>query len=102
MPVEARGETAEGERALPGGERSRERQIGAHVRDSAETPRLFVHAPRAVTRLVRAVLCTVRHAIERQTGRLPTDGEAFEAMLEHALDAWMPPKRPGACGRNFA
>ncbi len=103
VPVEARGETAEGEQCAPGGERSRDRQIGAHVRDAAETSRLFVHVPRAVTRLVRAVLCTVRRTLERQTGRLPTDGEAFQAMLEHALDAWLPPNaRVRAAHRVFA
>jgi hypothetical protein len=36
--------------------------------------------PRDVVTLFRAVLCTVRRAIERQTGTMPTEGEAFDAM----------------------
>jgi len=79
-----------------------ERQIGAQPTSPAETSMFFVHAPRPVARLVRAVLCTVRRAIERETGRLPTDGEAFEAMLEHAFDAWAPPStRTRAAHRIF-
>jgi hypothetical protein len=86
---------------------AREGQIGAQPRDRvetspAETSMFFVHAPRPVARLVRAVLCTVRRAIERQTGRLPTNGQAFEAMLEHAFDAWAPPgSRTPAAHRIF-
>ncbi len=49
-----------------------ERQIGAHSTDSAATSLRFVLAPRPVAHLVRAVLSTVRRAIERQTGRLPS------------------------------
>jgi hypothetical protein len=49
------------------------------------------------------VLCTVRRAIERQTGTMPTEGEAFDAMLEHATGAWMPPgSRVRAAHRVFA
>jgi hypothetical protein len=57
----------------------------------AVTSRLFFHAPRDVVTLFRAVLCTVRRAIERQTGTMPTAGQAFDAMLEHATNARMPP-----------
>lgn len=49
---------------------------------------MFFIAPRDVARLFRAVLCTVRRRIERQTSRLPTEGQAFEAMLEHVFAAW--------------
>jgi hypothetical protein len=41
-----------------------------------------------LARLFRAVLCSLRRAEEARTGRLPTEGEAFQAMLHHALDAW--------------
>ena len=34
------------------------------------------------------MLCTVRRHIERRTGRLPSDGEALDAMLEHVFEAW--------------
>jgi hypothetical protein len=84
-------------------DRSRQRQIGAQPTVSGETTRLFFHAPRGVVTLFRAVLCTVRRAIERQTGKMPTEGEAFDAMLEHANDAWMPPgSRVRAAHRVFA
>jgi hypothetical protein len=81
---------------------ARRRQIGAQPTASAETSRLFFHAPREVVTLFRAVLCTVRRAIERQTGKMPTEGEAFDAMLEHATNAWMPPgSRVRAAHRVF-
>ena len=35
-----------------------------------------------------ATLWTVRKRIERATGVFPSEGEAFEAMLEHVLDEW--------------
>jgi hypothetical protein len=38
--------------------------------------------------LFRAVLCTLRRRVERDTGRLPTEAEALEAMLDHALASW--------------
>jgi hypothetical protein len=83
----------------PGGS---ERQIRAHRTTPAETSMVFVHAPRAVARLARTVLCTVRREIERRTGRLPTEGEAFEVMLEHAVEAWAPPgSRTRATHRIF-
>jgi hypothetical protein len=41
-----------------------------------------------VIRLFQASLCTVRRAIERQTGKLPHESEAFDAMLDHALQSW--------------
>jgi hypothetical protein len=82
---------------------STERHIGALSTDAAATSLLFIHAPRPVAQLVRAVLATVRRTIEHQTGRLPTAGAAFEAMLDHALDAWAPPdSRPRAAHRIFA
>jgi hypothetical protein len=82
---------------------ARQRHIGAQPTVSGETTRLFFHAPRDVVTLFRAVLCTVRHAIERQTGRMPTEGEAVDAMLEHATSAWLPPgSRVRAAHRVFA
>ena len=43
-----------------------------------------------------ATLWTVRKRIERATGVFPPEGEAFEAMLEHVLDEWVP--MPGSDG----
>jgi hypothetical protein len=66
-----------------------ERQTGAKPTHSDETCRVFWNGPRDVAQLFRAVLCTVRRHIERRTGRLPSDGEALDAMLEHAFEAWI-------------
>ena len=41
-----------------------------------------------VAKVFRAVLSTVRRRMERETGRLPTRGEALGAMLEHVLAEW--------------
>jgi len=49
-----------------------------------ETARFFFTAPREVTRLVRAVLCTVR----RRLGPATTEGEAFGWMLDHTIAVW--------------
>jgi hypothetical protein len=65
-----------------------DRQMGARQSAPEETSRVFFIAPRDVARLFRAVLCTVRRRIERQTGRLPTEGKALEVMLEHVFAAW--------------
>jgi hypothetical protein len=104
LPAEARGGEPENVPDAEGTARPpRERQIGANPTRCGETSTLFFHAPLPVARLVRAVLCTVRRAIERQTGRLPTEGQAFEAMLEHAFESWMPPNgRVRAAHRVFA
>jgi hypothetical protein len=63
-------------------------QTCARARERAEGVRIQVVAPREVARLFRAVLSTLRRAVERRTGRLPGEGEAFEAMLDHALESW--------------
>jgi hypothetical protein len=60
-----------------------------------ESARLFWSLPRPAARFFRAVLCTVRRHLERQTGRLPTPGQAFEAMLDHALESWGHPEAQG-------
>jgi hypothetical protein len=79
-----------------------ERQIGANPRDSLEDTELFVHGPDDVIRLVRAVVCTVRRAIAHRTGRLPTESEAFDVMLEHALGTWGVNTRVRPAHRVFA
>jgi len=63
-------------------------QTGAKPTRAGETCRIFWNGPRDAARLFRAVLCTVRRHIERRTGHLPTEGEALDAMLEHALESW--------------
>ena len=44
--------------------------------------------PADVVQLFRAVLCTVRRRMESDMGRLPTEGEALEAMLDHVFFTW--------------
>ncbi len=56
-----------------------------------ESCRLLVNAPLEVTRLARALLATARRRLERLLGRPVGEGEAFEAMLDHALEAWAHP-----------
>jgi hypothetical protein len=41
-----------------------------------------------VARLFRAVLSSVRLALERETGRLASEAEAFEVMIDHANATW--------------
>jgi hypothetical protein len=60
-----------------------ERQTGAQ-----DTCAIWWVAPADAARLFRATLCSVRRRIERATGRMPTEGEGFEAMLDHAYLAW--------------
>jgi len=65
-----------------------DRQTCARPRDLLGGVRLEIWAPTDVVRLFRALLCTVRRAIERETGHLPPESVAFEAMLDHALECW--------------
>jgi hypothetical protein len=75
-----------------------ERQMCASARDSEtnpsavpraeETAHPFFFAPPPAARFFRAVLCSTRRHLERRTGRLPTQGEAFGWMLDHALAVW--------------
>jgi hypothetical protein len=44
--------------------------------------------PPDVVQLFEAVLSSVRRHLERDTGHLPTEGEALGAMLEHCFEAW--------------
>jgi hypothetical protein len=72
----------------------------------SETAHPFFFAPRPAARFFRAVVCSTRRHLERRTGRLPTEGEAFGWMLEHALAAWTAadpdPKRAKRLRREHA
>lgn len=68
---------------LPAGLRT-----GAPPRRSRARVCVRFSAPRSVARLFRAVLASVQRRIERRYGRTASEGEAFEAMLEHALESW--------------
>jgi len=50
--------------------------------------RVLCWGPADAIRLVRATLCSLRRRIERATGICPSEGDAFEAMLDHAMLAW--------------
>jgi hypothetical protein len=65
-----------------------DRQMCAHPTAPTEGRSLRIPASRDVARLFRAVLSTVRRALEREIGRLPSEALAFEAMIDHALRAW--------------
>jgi hypothetical protein len=71
-----------------------ERQDCAQPRDpeaavGPEDPcRVLCWGPADAIRLVRATLCTLRRRLERATGRAASQGDAFEAMLDHAIVAW--------------
>jgi len=63
-------------------------QTGASPRRSRTRVCLRFGAPRSVVQLFRAVLARVQRRIEQRLGRTSSEGEAFEAMLEHALESW--------------
>jgi len=63
-------------------------QTGARPRVLGGSVRLFFNAPRDVARLFRAALASVQRRIERITGCPSSEGEAFGAMLDHALESW--------------
>ena len=66
--------------------------------ESNETVRITFAAPREVARLFRAALATVQRRIEKKTGRPSREGEAFEAMLDHAAATWT--EGPGRLPRD--
>jgi hypothetical protein len=84
---------------LSGGLPSADREIGAQHRDRAkdtsgrsdpavETCTACFIGPADVVQLFRAVLCTVRRRIEKETGRMPTEGQALGAMLDYVFECW--------------
>lgn len=83
QPRAAGADTPAADAGLPGDGPERER----------EDTRVMVFVPREVGRLFRAALCSMRRHLERETGHLPTPGQAFEAMLDHAAQAWAPERR---------
>jgi hypothetical protein len=80
LPDEAR---PEGRQAGARDSTAREQEKDSKYWTELERCRVSFSAPADVARLFRAVLCTVRRRIEGAT-----EGEAFGAMLAHALEAW--------------
>jgi hypothetical protein len=65
-----------------------EAQTGAHPMAGEETETLFFTAPADVARLFKGVLATVQRRIERLNGRISSESEALDAMLEHCFETW--------------
>ncbi len=75
-----------------------DREIGAR-----ETCWARFIGPPDVVQLFKAVLCTVRRRSERETGRLPTSGDALGTMLDHAFGTWgFPEEKVAARYRIYA
>jgi hypothetical protein len=53
-----------------------------------ETARFFFRAPPESARFIRAAIASMRRHLEKKWGRIPTEGEAFGVMIEHACQAW--------------
>ncbi len=93
-------ELLDGQRAEGGSEDEDERQTCARPTDSETLPvdrevdrevdwnRLTLRVPSEVARLFKAVLCTVRREMERETGQRASEADAFEEMIDHALASW--------------
>ena len=64
------------------------RQLCANASAPEEHCQAWFQGPQDFIQLFRALLATVRRRIERSTGSLPTQGQALEAMLDHALQEW--------------
>lgn len=64
-----------------------DREIGAPQREAAETCSIRFIGPAEVVQLFRAVVCTVRRRMETMEGRLPTEGQTLDAMLEIQSDS---------------
>jgi hypothetical protein len=66
-----------------------EQETGAPEKEPAEeTSSVRFIGPADIVQLLRTVLCTVRRRMESDLGRLPTEGEALGAMLDHVLSSW--------------
>ncbi len=56
--------------------------------EGLEGCRISISAGADVARLFEATIASVRLEIERETGRLPSEGDAFGVMLDHAAQSW--------------
>jgi hypothetical protein len=66
-------------------------QTGARPTSGRGTEPLFFTAPADVARLFKAVLASVQRRIERLNGRLASESEALDAILEHCFETWSVP-----------
>jgi hypothetical protein len=83
----AKGHVVGGDREIGATGRVAEGHL-APVGDAAESCTARFFGPKDVVQLLKALLCTVRRRMEQDLGRLPTEGEALEAMLDHVLATW--------------
>jgi hypothetical protein len=65
----------------------------APATNGVETTRFFFIAPRDVAQLFRAVVCSVRRALEPHAQRSVSEGEAVGWMFDHAFESWGAGKR---------
>ena len=63
-------------------------QTGAHPTIFPKSMSFFFTAPREVARLFRGALATVQRRLEHARHRTASEGEALDAILEHAFETW--------------
>ena len=69
-------------------ERERKRPTCARPTSFMDDIRLRIRAERSTLEGFAEVLSAVRRTLEQRDGRLPSEGEAFEAMLDEAIGSW--------------
>ena len=84
LPSEAADQRAVGDRGIGAGQGVAVPDTGAGLEPCSVR---FI-GPAEVVQLFKAVLCTVRRRLETVEGRLPTEGQALGAMLDHAISSW--------------
>lgn len=85
--MRARAESSGRDAEKPRGSQKADRQTCARARDREDATIAF-HAPAESARFFHAVLEEVRERLARARGTAVSEGEAFEAMLDHAIRAW--------------
>jgi hypothetical protein len=84
LPVEAGDERAVADREIG----ARRRVPATDTPTGLEPCSVRFFGPAEVVQLFKAVLCTVRRRMETMEGRLPTEGQALGAILDHVLTCW--------------
>jgi hypothetical protein len=79
-------------------DKAAEPQTGARPKPGGRPAPFWISAPRDVARLFRATLASVQKGLELRREGPVSESEAFEAMCEHAFEAWR--QRPGPLPRE--
>jgi hypothetical protein len=107
LPAEARGEAPSSDREIGAPDRDPRRDMVPPAarensrNQTAETCTACFIGPAEVVQLLRAILCTVRRRLERDDGRMPTEGEALGAVLDYVFACWGVGKKAAAHHRVF-